>query len=73
MEFFSPVPGFLLPDRPNGDRLGDSIRYFGNVGAFPDLSKRPDLLLLGLGERKDGTVDNRYPDEIRKHLYTLYK
>ncbi|MBL0911844.1 MAG: arginase family protein [Bacteroidia bacterium] len=73
MEFFSPVPGFLLPDRPNGDRLGDSIRYFGNVGAFPDLSNRPDLLLLGLGERKDGTVDNRYPDEIRKHLYTLYK
>lgn len=73
MEFFSPVPGFLLPERPNGDRLGDSIRYFGNVGAFPDLGSGPDILILGIGERREEGLDNRFPDEIRRHLYTLYK
>lgn len=74
MEFFSPVPGFLLPERPNGDRLGDSIRYFGNVGAFPDLSAGPDILLLGLGRLSgEEGPDNRYPDELRRYLYNLYK
>lgn len=74
MDVFSPVPGFLLPGGTNTDRLGDSIRYFGNVGGFPEITEPVDIIILGLGDFSNiNEINNSVPDEIRKHLYLLFK
>lgn len=74
MDVFSPVPGFLLPGGTNNDRLGDSIRYFGNVGAFPEITEPVDVMIMGLGDFSEiNQIDNSVADEIRKHLYLLFK
>lgn len=75
MDIFSPVPGFLLPHGSHSDRLGDAIRYFGNVGAFPEIpTEKMDIIMLGLGDYTNlQQPDNSCPDEIRKHLYLLFK
>lgn len=73
MDMFSPVPGFILPAGVNNERLGDNIRYFSNVGSFPE-TEQAEILLLGLGDFDNPQMpDNSVPDELRKHLYRLYK